>query len=292
MPQQSAAEYLRHGQIPFFRLAIADLRSATPYSGAEAVLLGVPYDGAVTYQPGARLAPYHLRRTSAFLQSFHPAHRIDVFQRLRVLDGGNVAFPPFDAAAVRSAIEREVASIVSAGATPFVVGGDHSVALPALRAVAAAHGPLAVLHLDAHLDTSGPEVWGEPFHHGAPLRHALSEGLIAPGALFQVGLRATWGHPIEGVGREIREAVGDRPLYLTFDVDALDPSFAPGTGTPVPGGLTSREAFTLLRALRGVRLVGMDLVEVAPALDHADLTCHLGAWILYEGLALRALSSR
>jgi agmatinase len=315
MPQQSAAEYLRHGQIPFFRLAIADLRSATPYSGAEAVLLGVPYDGAVTYQPGARLAPYHLRRTSAFLQSFHPAHRIDVFQRLRVLDGGNVAFPPFDAAAVRSAIEREVASIVSAGATPFVVGGDHSVALPALRAVAAAHGPLAVLHLDAHLDTSGPEVWGEPFHHGAPLRHALSEGLIAPGALFQVGLRASWGHPeegafaiqhgarqypmpvidqrgIEGVGREIREAVGDRPLYLTFDVDALDPSFAPGTGTPVPGGLTSREAFTLLRALRGVRLVGMDLVEVAPALDHADLTCHLGAWILYEGLALRALSSR
>jgi len=184
-----------------------------------------------------------------------------------------------------------------------------------MRAAAAVHGPLAVLHVDAHLDTSGPEVWGEPFHHGAPLRHALTEGLVAPGQLFQVGLRASWGHPEEGalvtahgahgypmpvlesrgiaaVTCEIREAIGGRPLYVTFDVDAIDPAFAPGTGTPVPAGLTSREALHLLRGMAGARLVGMDLVEVSPALDHADLTCHLGAWLLYEGLALAALAAR
>jgi agmatinase len=312
MSQQSAAEYLRHGQMPFFRLPVADAASAAPYAGTDAVLLGVPYDGAVTYQPGARLAPYHLRRTSALLQTFHPVHRVDVFRAIRVLDGGNVAFPPFDAGAVRHLVQAEVGAIVAAGASPFVVGGDHSVALPAMRAVAAAHGPLAVLHVDAHLDTSGPEVWGEAFHHGAPLRHALTEGLIAPGQLFQVGLRASWGHPeegalvaahgahgfpmpvveargIEAIAPEIRDAIGDRPLYVTFDVDGIDPAFAPGTGTPVPGGLTAREALQLLRGLAGARLVGMDVVEISPALDHADLTCHLGAWLLYEGLALRAL---
>ena len=312
MSQQSAGAYLRHGQTPFFRLPLADLQSPEPYRGSDAVLLGVPYDGAVTYQPGARLAPYHLRRTSAFLQSVHPTHRVDVFRLLRVLDGGNVAFPPFAAGQVRALVQQEVAAVVNAGAAPFVVGGDHSVALPALRAVSARHGPLAVLHVDAHLDTSGPEVWSEEFHHGTPIRHALQEGLIATGALFQVGLRASWGHPeedalvarhgavgypmtvvervgAEAIGREIRAAAGDRPFYVTFDVDGIDPAFAPGTGTPVPGGLTSREALALLRALAGVNLVGMDLVEVSPALDHADLTCHLGAWLLYEGLALRAL---
>src|SRR5262249_19397258 len=293
MPQQSAAEYLRHGQMPFFRLPVVDPAGATPYAGADAVMLGVPYDGAVTYQPGARLAPYHLRRTSALLQTFHPVHLLDVFRTIRVLDGGNVAFPPFDAAAVRHLVQAEVAAICAAGAAPFVVGGDHSVALPAMRAVAAVHGPLAVLHRDAHLDTSGPEVWGEAFHHGAPLRHALTEGLIAPGQLFQVGLRASWGHPEEGalvaahgargfamhlveargiedITREIRSAVGERPLYVTFDVDGIDPAFAPGTGTPVPGGLTAREALPILRGMAGARLGGRERVADAQPMDHAD----------------------
>jgi agmatinase len=180
-----------------------------------------------------------------------------------------------------------------------------------LRALAARHGPLAVLHVDAHLDTSGPEVWGSAHHHGTPFRHALQEGLIAPGRLVQVGLRATWGKltdpdfasqrdarqiPMEeiehrgmtAVAREAREHLGAGPVYVSFDVDAVDPAFAPGTGTPVPGGMTSREALQLLRALRGVKLVGMDLVEVCPALDHADLTCHLGAQLIFEGLALLA----
>jgi agmatinase len=313
MTQQPAGEYLRHGQTPFFRLPQADVRASQPYAGSGAVLLGVPYDGGTTYQPGARLAPYAIRRVSALVQSYHPVHQVDVFRKLQTLDGGNVALPPFDAALVRTVIQREVAQVVEAGAAPFVVGGDHTVALPAMRAVAGRHGQLAVVHVDAHLDTSGPEVWGDAYHHGTPLRHALTEDLIERGQLWQVGLRASWGHPEEGafaaaygarqVGMEalerrslaelvaaIRLGVGDRPLYVTFDIDAVDPAFAPGTGTPVPGGLTGREALQLLRGLKGLHLVGMDLVEVCPALDHADITSHLGAALLYEGLALRALS--
>jgi agmatinase len=313
MSQEAAFQYLRHGQMPFFRLPVIDFHAgADAYAGAQAVLLGVPFDGGTTYQPGARLAPYHIRRVSALVQSYHPEHKVDVFSSLRVVDGGNVAFPPFDAAEVRARIEAEVAAIASAGAAPFVVGGDHSVALPALRALAKTHGPLAVVHVDAHSDTSGPEVWGERFHHGTPIRHALSEGLIAHGQLYQVGLRGPWGAASDGdlteqhdaqivgaaaladtgarsVGAAIRKRIGDRPTYLTFDIDAIDPAFAPGTGTPVPGGLTSREAIALVRGLGGARLVGMDLVEVAPPLDHADITSHLAAHLLYEGLALLAL---
>ena len=311
MSQQSAAHYLRHGQTPFFRLPVADLASPDAYAGADAVLLGVPYDGGTTYQPGARLAPYHVRRVSALVQTYHPVHRADVFARVRARDGGNVVFPPFDAASVRAAVQAEVARVVAAGAVPFVLGGDHSVALPAMRAVAAAHGPLAVVHVDAHYDTSTPELWGDAWHHGTPLRHAITEGLIAPGALVQVGVRGPWGGPDDGqlaaqfgattitadavgergiaeVVAQMRSVLGERPVYVTFDVDGVDPAFAPGTGTPVPGGLSSREALRLLRGLWGARLVGMDVVEVAPPLDFSDLTSHLAAHLLYEGLALLA----
>ena len=277
------------------------------------MLLGVPHDGGTTYQPGARFAPFHVRRVSALVQGHHPEHGVDVFTAVRAVDGGNVVFPPFDRAGMRAAVQQEVAQVLAAGAAPFVVGGDHSITLPCLRALASAHGPLAVVHVDAHLDTSGPEVWGDEYHHGTPLRHAVQEGLIAPGQLHQVGLRATWGgkdddavarsiggsqltmRELEARGSiaramsELRERVGAHPVYLTFDIDAVDPAFAPGTGTPVPGGLTSREALAVVRGLVGTRLVGMDLVEVSPALDHADLTCHLGAHLLFEGLAALAM---
>lgn len=312
--QQTAQAYLAHGQVNFFRLPLVPRPAPLP-AGTRAVLLGVPYDGGTTASPGARFAPYQVRRLSAFVQGWHPVHRVQVFDRLGAVDGGNVAFPPFDAAAVRDRVEAEVAGVARAGAVPFLVGGDHAIALPALRALARQHGPLAVLHLDAHLDTSGPEVWGEPFHHGTPLRHAIEEHLVLPGHLHQVGIRGPWGAATDGdLGREhgavlvspdalgavgaaavaeaVRERTGDRPLYLTLDVDALDPAFAPGTGTPVPGGLTTREVLQLLRALAGVNLVGMDVVEVCPALDHADLTGHLAAHLLFEGLGLAALRVR
>jgi len=309
--QQSAQAYLAHGQVNFFRLPLVPRPEPLP-PGTGAVLLGVPYDGGATASPGARFAPYQVRRVSAFVQGWHPAHRLQVFDRLGAVDGGNVVFPPFDGAAVRARVEAEVEAVARAGAVPILGGGDHSIALPALRALARQHGPLAVLHLDAHLDTSGPEVWGEPFHHGTPLRHAIEEHLILPGHLHQVGIRAPWGAGSDGdLGREhgaqvlspdevaalgaatvaeaIRERTAGRPLYVTLDVDALDPAFAPGTGTPVPGGLSSREVLQLLRGLAGVNLVGMDVVEVCPALDHADLTGHLAAHLLFEGLALAAL---
>jgi agmatinase len=314
MPQQNAFEYLRHGQMPFFRLPLADMRGRgeDAYRGAQAVVLGVPWDGGTTYQPGARLAPFHVRRVSALVKSYHRHHGVDVFSRLRAVDGGNVVVPPFSAPGMRDAVEREIAAVLVAGAVPFVVGGDHSVALPAMRAAAEKHGPLAVVHVDAHLDTSGPEVWADAWHHGTPLRHALTDGLISRGQLHQVGIRATWGHGeedapsrahgahlvfmedieaqgIAAIAADIRKNVGDRPVWITFDVDGIDPAFAPGTGTPVPGGMSSREAMTLLRGLAGVKLVGMDVVEIAPGLDHADLTSHLGAQLLFEGLALAAL---
>ena len=309
MAQDPALKYLRHGQSPFFRLPVA---VGAPPPGTRAVLLGVPFDLGTTYQPGARLAPWQVRRVSALVQTWHPFHGVDVFGSVPAVDGGNVAFPPFDPAAMREAVEAEVARVAAAGAAPFLVGGDHSVVLPALRALAKAHGPVAVVHLDAHLDTSGPETWGEPFHHGTPFRHAIEEGLVARGALLQVGVRGPWGAASEAdlvkahggklvspeeladrgaadVGRELRDAIGRRPAYVSFDVDALDPAFAPGTGTPVPGGLTTREAFGVLRGLAGVSLTGMDVVEVCPALDHADATSSLAAHLLFEGLALLAV---
>ena len=308
MPQSSAFEYLRHGQTPFFRLPTA---GALPDS-TDAVVLGVPHDGGTTYQPGARFAPYHVRRTSGLIQSYHPGHRVDVFSKVTAVDGGNVVFPPFDRAAMREAVGAMIGDAIARRVVPFVVGGDHSISTPILRAIAAAHGPVAVLHVDAHLDTSGPETWGDDHHHGTPIRHALTNGWIAPGALASVGIRGPWGGPDDaalvrrhdalvvspdelaarGVARlvsELRERFADRPLYVTIDVDGLDPAFAPGTGTPVPGGLTTRELLGVLRGLAGLNLIGMDVVEIAPALDHADLTCHLGAHLLFEGLALRAI---
>jgi agmatinase len=310
MAQDPALTYLRHGQSPFFRLPVV---IGAPPPGTRAVLLGVPFDLGTTYQPGARLAPWHVRRVSALVQTFHPFHGVDVFAKVPAVDGGNAAFPPFDPAAMRQVVEAEVARIAAAGAAPFLCGGNHSLVLPALRALAKRHGALAVVHVDAHLDTSGPETWGEPFHHGTPFRHALEEGLVAPGALVQVGIRGPWGaaadadlvrahgglivppeaieaEGLQAVVRRVREAVGDRPLHVSFDVDALDPAFVPGTGTPVPGGLTTREALAILRGLAGARLVGMDVVEVCPALDHADATVALAAHLLFEGLALLALA--
>jgi agmatinase len=309
--QQPAFEYLRHGGTPFFRLPASP--DAGALDGADAAIIGVPHDGGTTYQSGARLAPYHVRRVSALVQGHHPVHGVDVFQRLRCTDGGNVVFPPFDREAMREAVQARAAELVEHRVAPVVVGGDHSVTLPVLRALAAKHGPLAIVHFDAHLDLSGPDTWGDAFHHGTPLRHAIEEGLVEAGQLYQLGVRGprgsadddtlirTHGHMTisadaiaeRGARRvcaELRERIASRRVYVTFDVDAIDPAFAPGTGTPVPGGISAREALALVRGLVGLDVCGGDVVEVCPPLDHADITAHLAAHLVWEMLALLALS--
>jgi agmatinase len=313
--QATASSYLRHGLTPFFRLPSVDFASPERdrYRGLDAVVLGVPHDGGTTYQPGARLGPYHVRRVSALVESYHPAHGVDVFTKLAAADGGNVVFPPFDRGAMREAVQQELLAIASTGAVPFTVGGDHSITLPILRAIAKVYGPVALIHVDAHLDTSTAETWGDDLHHGTPIRHAIAERLIAPRQLHQIGLRGSWRDHAAGelatshggvritaddlgeIGvsdlvADLHARIGDRPVYISFDIDAVDPAFAPGTGTPVPGGITSREALRLVRELGGSQLVGMDVVEVAPALDHADITCHLAAHLIYEGLGVLARS--
>lgn len=252
-----------------------------------------------------------MRRVSALIESYHPGQGVDVFTRVHAADGGNIIFPPFDRGAMREAVQAEIAAIAAAGAVPFVVGGDHSVSLPVLRAIAKVHGPISLVHVDAHLDTSTAETWRDDMHHGTPIRHAISEGLVAPRQLHQIGLRASWKDHSAGdvaaahggvrvtaddVGEigitdlvaDLHARIGDRAVYISFDIDAVDPAFAPGTGTPVPGGITSREALRLVRELGGCHLVGMDVVEVSPALDHADLTSNLAAHLIYEGLAVLA----
>lgn len=284
-------------------------------ANADVALLGVPHDAGTTYVPGARLAPYHVRRVSALVQSYHPVHELDVFARLRCVDAGNIVFPPFDREAMRGAVEAELRQLAAALITPVLVGGDHSITLPALRALAKRHGALAIVHLDAHLDTSGPEAWGDAFHHGTPLRHAIQEGLVERGQLYQLGIRGPRGaasdtdlvtqgeHTVisadavaertpRRVCAELRERIGSRPVYVTCDVDAIDPAFAPGTGTQVPGGLSAREALQLIRGLAGLHVIGADLVEFCPPLDHADITAHLSAHLLYEMLAVIALGRR
>ena len=274
----------------------------------------MPHDGGTTYQPGARLAPYHVRRVSALVQGYHPVHGIDVFERVRCVDGGNVVFPPFDRAAMREAVFATVSRLDAAGVAPIAIGGDHSITLPIVRALAAAHGPLAIVHFDAHLDVSGPDTWGDAVHHGTPLRHVIEEGLVEPGQLYQLGVRGPRGgadddalvrkhghttisadaiaeRGTRGVCAELRVRIGTRRVYVTFDVDAIDPAFAPGTGTPVPGGLSAREALALVRGLAGLDVCGGDVVEVCPPLDHADITSHLAAGLTWEMLALIALKS-
>jgi agmatinase len=315
MTQQSFDDYVHHGLAPFFRLPgfePGDSRAELA-KRCDVALLGIPYDGGTTYRCGSRLAPYHVRRVSALVSGYHPVHRVAVFEALRVRDCGNIMVPPFDAGAMREVVAAEVSGVLAGGATPVVVGGDHSVTLPILRALARRHGPVAVCHVDAHFDTTGPEAWGTAFHHGTPIRNAIEERLIAPEKLFQVGLRGSWHGPqddriVEDFGarrwtadavahvgantiaRRIVEQVGDVPLYLSVDIDAIDPSFAPGTGSPIPGGLSSREVLALLRGLAGARIAGMDVVEVTPMLDHADVTCLLAAHLLFEGIALAASS--
>jgi agmatinase len=268
---------------------------------ADVAIVGVPFDSSVSYRPGARFGPAHIRQSSRLLRPHNPALRIDPFSTMQVVDAGDIAVNPFD---IQQAIAEIEAGARQLDAKLLTLGGDHTIALPLLRAVHAQHGPLAVLHFDAHLDT-WDTYFGAPITHGTPFRRASEEGLIDLTASTHVGTRGPLYSAVdlqdderlgfaiisspeiedEGLRPAIERMLtrlGDRPVYLSVDIDVLDPSHAPGTGTPEAGGLTSRELLAMIRALRGVNLVGADVVEVAPAYDHAQITAIAASHVAYE----------
>ncbi|MEX2455364.1 MAG: agmatinase [Rhodospirillaceae bacterium] len=273
-------------------------------AGVDVAVSGVPYDGAVTYRPGARLGPRAIRAASvqlAELKAF--PFGFDPFDTLAVVDCGDCFLDPHHPETIVAAIEAHVAAILAAGAVPLTLGGDHFATYPMLRAVAARHGPLALLHFDAHCDTWDDD--GLRFDHGSMILRARTEGLVDASVSCQVGLRtyndsdhgfeilsAPWihRHGIDAAVEAIRARVGDRKVYVTFDIDCLDPAFAPGTGTPVAGGLSSAQALGILRDLGGLDIVGADVMEVAPAYDVSEITAIAAATVAHDILCLLAVA--
>jgi agmatinase len=285
-----------------------------PAEGIDAAVLGAPFDTATSYRPGARFGPEAIRSVSVLLRPYHPALDVEVFERLSVVDGGDLDVTPGNAQRTAEQIHAGLEPLVRAGISPLVLGGDHSVALGELRAQAAVHGPVGVVLLDAHADV-WDQYYGERYFHGTPFRRAVEEGLVDParslfagmrGPLYsradvaaaaELGFETIAGDELVALSSDeyaarVRERVGDGPSFLSFDIDVLDPAFAPGTGTPEVAGLQPREALALLRALRGVRFCGFDVVEVSPPYDGpGQVTALHAAAIAYELLALLAVAT-
>jgi agmatinase len=275
---------------------------------------GVPFDSGTSYRPGARFGPSAVRLGSRLLRPWHPGLRVAPFGAQQVADAGDIACNPFDIKEAVDQIEAAAAGLLAGAAHLLAIGGDHTIAYPLLRVTRQRFGPVALVHFDAHLDT-WQTYFGAPLTHGTPFRRAAEEGLFLDEHSIHVGIRGPLYAPsdleedaelgfqivsameterigIDGVTAAIRERVGGRPVYVSIDIDVLDPAHAPGTGTPEAGGLTSREVLGILRGLAGTRLVGADVVEVAPAYDHAEMTAVAAAHICYELLALIALGNQ
>jgi agmatinase len=284
-------------------------------AGVDVGFIGVPFDTATSYRAGARFGPEAIRSGSALLRPWHTALEVDVFAGRSVADLGDLPITPGNAEKTAGQIAAGIGAILNAGVTPIVLGGDHSVVLGELRAHAeAAGGPLALVLLDAHADT-WDHYYGERYFHGTPFRRALEEGLLAPERSFLAGMRGPLyaasdlgdaremgfeilqGNELRALspadyGWRVRERVGDGPVFFSFDIDVLDPAFAPGTGTPEVAGLLPHEALAFIRSLAGMRFSGFDVVEVSPPYDNAgQVTAMLAANIAYEFLALTALAS-
>jgi len=280
----------------------------------DVAVLGIPFDSGVTYRPGARFGPQAVRTASRLLRAYHPGLGVHPFGDQQVADAGDVACNPFDIGAAISAIEGAAEEALGGAGRLLAIGGDHTVALPLLRAVRRRHGPVALLHFDAHLDT-WDAYFGAAYTHGTPFRRAWEEGLLLEPRAVHVGIRGPLYSPrdleddarfgfavvgafeLEAIGvggavERIRDRLGEAPVYVSVDVDVLDPAHAPGTGTPEAGGLSSRELLGILRGLAGVRIVGADVVEVSPPYDHAELTATAAAHVCYELLGLMAVAPR
>lgn len=297
----------RFGQIATFML----LPHTTDLGGLDVALLGVPYDGGTSYRTGARFGPRAVREQSSLIRTWNPVLKVHPFERLRVADCGDVDVVPISIERTYEKIEARVDAVVAAGARPLCVGGDHSITLPILRSLARRHGPLGVVHFDAHPDT-WDEYFGSKFFHGTPFRRAVEEGAVDPRRMIQVGIRGPLYGPedfafqdqhgmevlrIEPIKEQGVAWAAERlarlrggPVYCSFDIDALDPAYAPATGTPEVGGLTSYEALALVRSLAGHTLVGADVVEVAPPYDGpGQITSLMAANLMFELVSVFAL---
>ncbi|NRB05628.1 MAG: agmatinase [Rhodobacteraceae bacterium] len=278
-------------------------------AGLDVAVLGVPMDIGTSWRSGTRFGPQQVRNESAMIRPYNVQTGAAPFDALQVADIGDIAINTFSLSDSLRIIKEAYAGILSHNVIPLTIGGDHSITLPLLRAAAEKHGPLALVHVDAHADVND-EMFGEKETHGTVFRRAYEEGLIIPSKTYQIGLRGTgytaedfteaqgwgfqhflapdlWHKPLTDLGQSITKEIGpDQPVYVTYDIDSLDPAYAPGTGTPEIGGLTTPQALQLIRALRGLNIVAADLVEVSPPYDTSGNTALTGANILYEILCV------
>ncbi len=274
----------------------------------DVAFLGVPMDIGASWRSGTRFGPKAIRAESAMIRPYNMGTGAAPFDVLNCGDIGDVAINTFDLKDSVLRIETHLSRVFGAGVKPMTMGGDHTLTLPVLRAAAAKHGPVALVHVDAHADIND-RMFGETIAHGTPFRRAYEEGLLQPEHVWQIGLRGTgysaqdfdealgwgfnvvtcdtiWQQSLRPLAEQIRNSLGDRPVYLSFDIDSLDPAYAPGTGTPEIAGLTPPQALQLIRGLRGVNLVGCDLVEVSPPYDPSGNTALTAANLLYEMLCV------
>lgn len=298
---------------PFAGIPTFMRQSATrDLTDVDVAVMGVPFDGGTSYRSGTRMGPRKIREASLMLWGYNNVLHVSPLENLGVVDYGDVNVVPVSIEATMQAITAEAREVLASQTTLITLGGDHSITLPLLRAHAEAFGPLAVVHFDSHPDTWESEFGGQLCSHGTPFRRAIEEGLIDTSAYIQVGIRGSTSGPddlleaqqlgarvmpieevfelgIPAVIGQIQAMMGKRRVYVSLDIDAVDPAFAPGTGTPEVGGLTSYQMLQLVRGLRGLNLVGFDLVEVNPAFDHGDITSILAANLAFEFLSLLAL---
>ncbi|WP_299692602.1 agmatinase [uncultured Tateyamaria sp.] len=284
------------------------LPSAADLSGLDVAVLGVPMDIGTSWRSGTRFGPKQVRNESAMIRPYNIQTGAAPFDSLQVADIGDLAINTFSLSDSLRIITESYGAILNHPVVPVAIGGDHSITLPILRAVAAKHGPLALVHVDAHADVND-EMFGERETHGTVFRRAYEEGLINPSKTYQIGLRGTgysaedfteaagwgfqqflapelWGRDLGQIGAEIRRDIGDLPTYISYDIDSLDPAFAPGTGTPEIGGLTTAQAMQLIRSLRGLNVVGCDMVEVSPPYDTSGNTGLVAANLMFEMLCI------
>jgi guanidinobutyrase len=284
------------------------LPQAQGLDALDVAFLGIPSDIGTSWRSGTRFGPKQIRAESAMIRPYNMATGAAPFEHLQVADIGDLAINTFSLKDTIRIITESYEAILTSNVIPMAMGGDHSITLPILRAIAKKHGPVALVHVDAHADVN-EDMFGERETHGTVFRRAFEEKLVEPDKVYQIGLRGTgyaasdfteaqgwgfqifqahelWGKSLTTLGREIRRDIGQRPLYITYDIDSLDPAYAPGTGTPEIGGLTTPQALELIRALQGAKIVGCDLVEVSPPYDPSGNTALTAANLLYEMLCI------